>query len=105
MMVALPEVLGAVGDEAAGADASHTPSLVFRQAASIQIGQCLGLTHCSTRFLPPGAGGHLPWCKISLPAYSASKAATDSITQHVVTAYGKRGIRCNAVAPALVLSP
>ncbi|WP_295687191.1 SDR family oxidoreductase [uncultured Nevskia sp.] len=42
---------------------------------------------------------------ISLPAYSASKAAINSITQHVAAAYGKRGIRCNAVAPALVLTP
>tara|TARA_R110000787_G_scaffold215561_1_gene324644 strand:+ start:4602 stop:5420 length:819 start_codon:yes stop_codon:yes gene_type:complete len=42
---------------------------------------------------------------ISLPAYSASKAAINSLTQHVATAYGKRGIRCNAVAPALVMTP
>lgn len=42
---------------------------------------------------------------ISLPAYSASKAAINSLTQHVATSYGKRGIRCNAVAPALVLTP
>lgn len=42
---------------------------------------------------------------ISLPAYSASKAAINSLTQHVAAAYGKRGIRCNAVAPALVLTP
>lgn len=42
---------------------------------------------------------------LSLPAYSASKAAINSLTQHVATAYGKRGIRCNAVAPALVMTP
>jgi len=42
---------------------------------------------------------------ISLPAYSASKAAINSLTQHVATVYGKQGIRCIAVAPALVLTP
>lgn len=42
---------------------------------------------------------------LSLPAYSASKAAINSLTQHVATVYGKQNIRCNAVAPALVLTP
>jgi NAD(P)-dependent dehydrogenase (short-subunit alcohol dehydrogenase family) len=37
-------------------------------------------------------------------AYGAAKAALISLTRYVATMYGKRGIRCNAVAPALVLT-
>ncbi len=32
-------------------------------------------------------------------AYSASKAAVNALTMHIASAYGKRGIRCNAIAP------
>ena len=37
-------------------------------------------------------------------AYGASKAALNSLTQNIATLYGKRGIRCNAVAPGLVVT-
>lgn len=35
-------------------------------------------------------------------AYSASKAALNAMTRHVATAYGRHGVRCNAVAPGLM---
>jgi NAD(P)-dependent dehydrogenase (short-subunit alcohol dehydrogenase family) len=38
-------------------------------------------------------------------AYAACKAAINSLTQSIATQYGKRGIRCNAVLPGLVLTP
>jgi NAD(P)-dependent dehydrogenase (short-subunit alcohol dehydrogenase family) len=38
-------------------------------------------------------------------AYGAAKAGLISFTRYVATMYGARGIRCNAVAPALVLTP
>ncbi|MGA4989233.1 SDR family NAD(P)-dependent oxidoreductase [Nonomuraea bangladeshensis] len=38
-------------------------------------------------------------------AYGASKAALVGFARHVATMYGARGVRCNAVAPALVLTP
>jgi NAD(P)-dependent dehydrogenase (short-subunit alcohol dehydrogenase family) len=38
------------------------------------------------------------------PAYSASKAALNMLTQTVATTYGKHSIRCNAVCPGLTLS-
>lgn len=38
------------------------------------------------------------------PAYGTSKAALTGLVRYVATAYGSRGIRCNAVAPALVLT-
>jgi len=37
-------------------------------------------------------------------AYSASKAAINSLTQSIATQYGKEGIRCNAVSPGLIVT-
>jgi len=37
-------------------------------------------------------------------AYGASKGAINTLTQYIATQYGKRGIRCNAILPGLVLS-
>jgi NAD(P)-dependent dehydrogenase (short-subunit alcohol dehydrogenase family) len=39
------------------------------------------------------------------PAYGSSKAAVNMLTQYVATQYGKQNIRCNAVAPGLILTP
>lgn len=40
----------------------------------------------------------------SLSAYGISKAAVIQLTRAVATQYGKQGVRCNAVAPALVMT-
>jgi NAD(P)-dependent dehydrogenase (short-subunit alcohol dehydrogenase family) len=40
-----------------------------------------------------------------MPAYSTSKAAINFLTQYVATAYGRDGIRCNAVAPCMIRTP
>jgi len=40
----------------------------------------------------------------SLSAYSISKAGVVALTRNVATAYGERGIRCNAVAPGIVVA-
>lgn len=39
------------------------------------------------------------------PAYAASKAGINALCRHVCSRWGKEGIRCNAVAPGLVLTP
>jgi NAD(P)-dependent dehydrogenase (short-subunit alcohol dehydrogenase family) len=39
----------------------------------------------------------------SLAAYGTSKAGVVALTRYVATAYGERGIRCNAVAPGVVV--
>ena len=38
------------------------------------------------------------------PAYAAAKAGVNALTRHVASKWGKAGIRCNAVAPGLVLT-
>lgn len=40
----------------------------------------------------------------SLMAYGTSKAGLVALTRYVATAYGDRGIRCNAVAPGVVVA-
>ena len=39
----------------------------------------------------------------SLAVYGTSKAGLVALTRYVATAYGERGIRCNAVAPGVVV--
>jgi NAD(P)-dependent dehydrogenase (short-subunit alcohol dehydrogenase family) len=39
------------------------------------------------------------------PAYAVSKAGIEALMRHVATAWGKHGIRANAVAPGLVITP
>ena len=38
------------------------------------------------------------------PAYATAKAGLGALVRHIATRWGKEGIRCNAVAPGLVLS-
>jgi NAD(P)-dependent dehydrogenase (short-subunit alcohol dehydrogenase family) len=38
------------------------------------------------------------------PAYGASKGAVVTLTLHVASRWGKEGVRCNAVAPGMVLT-
>ncbi len=39
-----------------------------------------------------------------LTAYGAAKAGVINLTRYVATQYGRRNIRCNAVAPGLILT-
>jgi NAD(P)-dependent dehydrogenase (short-subunit alcohol dehydrogenase family) len=38
------------------------------------------------------------------PSYGAAKAGVNALTRHVARRWGKEGIRCNAIAPGLVLT-
>lgn len=38
------------------------------------------------------------------PAYGAAKAAVNAVSRHVARRWGREGIRCNVVAPGLVLT-
>jgi NAD(P)-dependent dehydrogenase (short-subunit alcohol dehydrogenase family) len=43
--------------------------------------------------------------ELNLTVYGIAKAAINQMVRAVSTQWGKHGIRCNAVAPALILSP
>lgn len=48
--------------------------------------------------------GHALQGSIRNSAYSATKAALIQMTRSIATAYGRQGVRCNAVAPGLILT-
>ena len=73
-------------------------------------GPMLGCKHVLPAMLQQGGGaiiniasGAALTGQLSQPAYSAAKAATISLTRSVATLYGKQGIRCNAIAPGLIM--
>lgn len=42
---------------------------------------------------------------LAMPAYGVSKGGVNTLTQYIATQYGKRGIRCNAIAPGVINTP
>lgn len=48
--------------------------------------------------------GHALQGAVRNAAYSATKAALIQMTRSIATAYGRKGVRCNAVAPGLILT-
>src|SRR5699024_372911 len=55
---------------------------------------------------PPSLHDALPISSdVIRSAYGASKAAVTNLTCYIATQYGKDNIRCNAVAPGLILTP
>jgi NAD(P)-dependent dehydrogenase (short-subunit alcohol dehydrogenase family) len=74
--------------------------------------QLLGCRFVLPHMLQAGAGSIVNLSSVAglsgdfvRAAYSAAKAGTVALTNYVATMYGKQGIRCNAVAPGLVLGP
>ncbi|MFF2846099.1 SDR family NAD(P)-dependent oxidoreductase [Streptomyces sp. NPDC058001] len=78
-------------------------------------GNLLGPFLCTKYVLPvmlqQGAGAIVNMASVSgmagetsLTAYGVSKAAVIQLTRATAVQYGKRGIRCNAVAPSIVLT-
>lgn len=74
-------------------------------------GAMLGCKHAIPHMLQRGGGAIVNTSSLSSTAgqdtavaYSSSKGALNTLTQYIATAYGKQGIRCNAVAPGYVLT-
>ena len=86
---------------------------VFDRLVAVNLrGQFLGCKHAIPRMLERGGGSIV--CTASVDgfvgrgvraAYGASKAGVVLLTKSVASQYGKAGIRCNAVAPGLTLTP
>jgi NAD(P)-dependent dehydrogenase (short-subunit alcohol dehydrogenase family) len=75
-------------------------------------GPMLGCKHAIPRMLERGGGAIVNTSSAAAlvgdpvrTAYGASKAALDSLTRYVATQYGKRGIRCNSIAPGVIATP
>jgi NAD(P)-dependent dehydrogenase (short-subunit alcohol dehydrogenase family) len=75
-------------------------------------GQLLGCKHAIPRMLARGGGSIVNTASIEAfvgrgvrASYAASKAGVVSLARSVASQYGSRGIRCNVVAPGLVLTP
>lgn len=74
-------------------------------------GVMLGCKHAIPRMLERGGGaivntssGSAQRGDLTIPSYAVSKGGVDTLTLYVAAQYGKRGIRCNAIAPGLILT-
>jgi NAD(P)-dependent dehydrogenase (short-subunit alcohol dehydrogenase family) len=75
-------------------------------------GVMLGCKHAIPALLARGGGSIINTSSVSSlrgdahrSAYGASKGAVNAFTLYVATMYGKRGIRCNAIAPGVIRTP
>lgn len=78
---------------------------------TIVLGTMLCCKHAIPAMLAGGGGSIICTSSISgmmgepnLTIYAAAKAGVNQIVRSVSAQYGKQGIRCNAVAPGLILS-
>jgi NAD(P)-dependent dehydrogenase (short-subunit alcohol dehydrogenase family) len=86
---------------------------VFDRLIAVNLrGQFLGCKHAIPQLLTRGGGSIVNTASIDgfvgrgvRAAYGASKAGVVLLTKAVAAQYGTRGIRCNAVAPGLTLTP
>ena len=101
--------------EVEGADLNvvNTPDKVWERTMAVNLhGAVLGCRHAIPAMLETGGGAIVNVGSTAgfsgdtnHVAYAASMAAKYSLTRSVATAYGRQGIRCNAIATGLVLSP
>lgn len=75
-------------------------------------GAMLGCKHAVPHLIRRGGGSIVNTTSnsalagdLSLNAYAAAKAGLNALTLSVATAFGKQGVRCNAVSPAHIASP
>jgi NAD(P)-dependent dehydrogenase (short-subunit alcohol dehydrogenase family) len=74
-------------------------------------GVMLGCKHAIPRMLERGGGsiintssGSAEHGDLVNTAYATSKGGVNVLTRYVATQYGKRGVRCNAIEPGLILT-
>src|SRR6266545_3838851 len=86
---------------------------VFDRLVAVNLkGQFMGCKHAIPHMLARGGGSIVNTASVDAfvgrgvrAAYGATKAGIVLLTKSVASQYGTRGIRCNAVAPGLVLTP
>ena len=102
-----PEIMGR------DLDLTEMDAEVWDRTLAINLrGPMLGCKYAIPRMLERGGGVIVNTSSasglvgdLSRAAYGASKAGLDSLTRYVATQYGKRGIRCNAIAPGVIHTP
>jgi NAD(P)-dependent dehydrogenase (short-subunit alcohol dehydrogenase family) len=106
---------GAVGPDVLGRD-SDVISMdvdVWDKTMAVNVrGVMLGCKYAVPPMLERGRGSIVNASSVSALAgsggrfaYGTSKGALISLTKYVATAYGQRGVRCNALAPGLIMTP
>jgi NAD(P)-dependent dehydrogenase (short-subunit alcohol dehydrogenase family) len=105
----------ALGETAPGVDADllSLDTTVWDRAMAVNLrGVMLGCKYAIPAMLEGGGGsiintssGASEGGHVAGAAYATSKAGVNALTQHVATQFGKRGIRCNAVLPGLIMTP
>ncbi|HZT08298.1 MAG TPA: SDR family oxidoreductase [Chloroflexota bacterium] len=86
---------------------------IFDRLIAVNLkGQFMGCKHAIPHMLARGGGSIVNTASVDgfvgrgvRAAYGASKAGVVLLTKAVAAQYGARGIRCNAVAPGLTLTP
>lgn len=105
----------ALGPDALGRDRGVVDmdlELWDRTQAITLRGVMLGCKHAVPHMVSQGGGAIVNTAStagqagdFARSAYGAAKAGVENLTRSVATMYGHAGVRCNAVAPGLVLSP
>src|SRR5437764_4287008 len=98
---------------AADTDIVTLDMAVFDRLVAVNLkGQFMGCKHAIPYMLARGGGSIVNTASVDgfvgrgvRAAYGASKAGVVLLTKSVASQYGTRGIRCNAVAPGLTLTP
>ncbi len=86
---------------------------IWERSLAVNLrGPFLGCKHAIPAMLKRGRGAIINTSSASgltgdlvRTAYGVSKAGVDALTRYVATQYGKRGIRCNAIAPGVIETP
>jgi hypothetical protein len=83
-----------------------------RLMRTLLLGSMLGCKHAIPAMVKTGGGSIICTSSISgmvgelnLTIYAVAKAGINQLVRSVSAQWGKAGIRCNAVAPGLILSP
>ena len=95
---------------AADTDVIDIPVEIWDRTMNITLrGTMLGCRYAAKAMLETGGGAIVNTSSIygvlafnRMPAYGVAKAAIIMLTQYVATAYGRKNIRCNAIAPSLI---
>ena len=102
-----------------GTDTSRDNSVVemdwsyWNTAITLNLGSTVYACRCAIPLMIASGGGSIVNTSsmvalsgdVRPTAYAAAKGGVISFTRFVATQYGKQGIRCNAIAPGLILTP